>query len=141
MTNKTESLKASAVGINHVALEVGDIDEALAFYGRFLHFEIENKNDTQAFIYFGDQFINFTKHSDRKPDEKTVPGDTVTFEMYGISADYFKFITEAQTELFGSNPLFSGPPANISTNIDNGAVGFFAAVNVRRETAFADSKK
>ncbi len=70
MTKKTESPKAYAVGINHVALEVGDIDEALAFYGRFLNFEIHEQNDTAAFIYFGDQFINFTKHSDRKPDQK-----------------------------------------------------------------------
>jgi predicted enzyme related to lactoylglutathione lyase len=29
-----EARKARAVGFNHVALEVGDIDEALAFYGR-----------------------------------------------------------------------------------------------------------
>jgi len=70
MTKKTEKLKACAVGINHVALEVGDIDEALEFYSGFLEFEIHEKSDTQAFIYFGDQFINFTKHSDRSPDEK-----------------------------------------------------------------------
>ncbi len=70
MIKKTELIKARAVGINHVALEVGDIDEALVFYSQFLDFEIQDKNDTQAFIYFGDQFINFTKHSNRKPDEK-----------------------------------------------------------------------
>ena len=34
----TEARKARAVGVNHVALEVGDIDEALAFYGQFLAF-------------------------------------------------------------------------------------------------------
>mgnify|MGYP000377378311 FL=1 len=70
MTKKTEPFKARAVGINHVALEVGDLDEALAFYSRFLVFEIQDKNDTQAFIYFGDQFVNFMKHSNRNPDEK-----------------------------------------------------------------------
>ncbi|MBY0475511.1 MAG: VOC family protein [Nitrosomonas sp.] len=70
MTKKTETLKACAVGINHVALEVGNIDEALEFYNGFLNFEIHDKSDTQAFIYFGDQFINFTRYSDRKPDEK-----------------------------------------------------------------------
>ncbi|MBT3330948.1 MAG: VOC family protein [Rhodospirillaceae bacterium] len=51
--------KAHAVGINHVALEVGDIDAALEFYGSFIEFELESKNETAAFIYFGDQFINF----------------------------------------------------------------------------------
>ncbi len=52
--------KAKAVGINHVALEVGNIAEALAFYGEFLDFDIESQNETAAFIYFGDQFINFS---------------------------------------------------------------------------------
>ncbi len=51
------SAKAKAVGINHVALEVGDIDEALAFYGAFLTFELRGRSDTMAFIDLGDQFI------------------------------------------------------------------------------------
>lgn len=70
MTKMTASNKACAVGINHVALEVENIDEALEFYSSFLDFEVHDKTDTEAFIYFGDQFINFTKHSDRKSDEK-----------------------------------------------------------------------
>jgi len=64
-----ENSKAKAVGINHVALEVGDIDEALTFYGRFLEFEIHSRSDTIAFIYFGDQFINFSKGRTQLPDE------------------------------------------------------------------------
>ena len=63
-------MKAYAIGINHVALEVGDIDEALKFYGDFLNFEIKEKNEREAFIYFGDQFINFTKNDNRRPDQK-----------------------------------------------------------------------
>lgn len=58
------SKKAVAVGINHLALEVGDIDKALDFYGQFLEFEISERGETSAFIYFGDQFIGFMK-SDR----------------------------------------------------------------------------
>ena len=61
--------KAKAVGINHVALEVGDIQSALDFYGRFLEFEIESQNDEAAFIYFGDQFINFSKGRQQAPDD------------------------------------------------------------------------
>ena len=67
--NNKENSKAKAVGINHVALEVGDIDEALTFYGRFLDFEIHSRSDTIAFIYFGDQFINFSKGRTQLPDE------------------------------------------------------------------------
>ena len=59
MTNAKKSAKARAVGINHVALEVDDIDAALEFYGGFLEFEIQSRDQVSAFIYFGDQFINF----------------------------------------------------------------------------------
>ena len=61
--------KARAVGINHVALEVGDIDEALAFYGGFLDFEIARRSESAAFIYFGDQFINFSRGRRQGPDD------------------------------------------------------------------------
>jgi lactoylglutathione lyase len=45
------------VGINHVALEVGDIDEALAFYRRFFDFELRGKRPAMAWIDAGDQFV------------------------------------------------------------------------------------
>ena len=62
--------KATAIGINHIALEVDDIAEALAFYGQFLNFRIASQTENAAFIYFGDQFINFAKGRCQNPDEK-----------------------------------------------------------------------
>ncbi len=62
--------RARAVGINHVALEVGDIAEALAFYGRFIEFEVTSQSETAAFIYFGDQFINFALGRTQAADEQ-----------------------------------------------------------------------
>ncbi len=62
--------KAKAVGINQVALEVDDVDEALAFYGRVLDFEVTSRNGDIAFIYFGDQFINFTRGRRQGPDDE-----------------------------------------------------------------------
>ena len=53
--------KARAVGINHVALEVGDIDAALEFYGTFLSFTLRSKSEAMAFIDLGDQFIALSK--------------------------------------------------------------------------------
>ena len=70
-------MKAYAIGINHVALEVGDIEEALKFYGDFLKFEVHEKNEMQAFIYFGDQFINFIKNDNRQADQKRHVGIAV----------------------------------------------------------------
>lgn len=69
MSGHRPARKARAVGINHVALEVGDMDEALAFYGRFLEFEIASRSESAAFIYFGDQFINFSKGRRQAPDD------------------------------------------------------------------------
>jgi catechol 2,3-dioxygenase-like lactoylglutathione lyase family enzyme len=48
---------ARLVGINHVALEVGDLDEALAWYGRFFEFELRGRSGGMAFVDMGDQFI------------------------------------------------------------------------------------
>jgi catechol 2,3-dioxygenase-like lactoylglutathione lyase family enzyme len=56
-----EQLKARAVGFNHVALEVGDIDEALEFYRGFVDFELRGKSDSMAFIDLGDQFLALQK--------------------------------------------------------------------------------
>ena len=56
-----ESAKPRVIGFNHVALEVGDIDEALAFYGRLFKFELRGKSESMAFIDLGDQFIALQK--------------------------------------------------------------------------------
>jgi len=52
-----EKTKPHIVGMNHVALEVGDIEEALAFYGRIFTFELRGRGQGAAFIDMGDQFI------------------------------------------------------------------------------------
>lgn len=53
----TPKTKPRLIGINHVALEVGDIGEALDFYGRFFDFELRGRGETMAFIDLGDQFL------------------------------------------------------------------------------------
>jgi catechol-2,3-dioxygenase len=50
-----------AVGINHVALEVGNIDEALVFYGKLFEVDLLSRSETSAFIGLGDQFIALFK--------------------------------------------------------------------------------
>jgi len=57
------------IGINHIALEVGDIEEALAFYGKIFSFTLRGRGKGQAFIDMGDQFLALmqtdTPHQDR----------------------------------------------------------------------------
>ncbi|MGI9498566.1 MAG: VOC family protein [Geminicoccaceae bacterium] len=66
----TADRKPRAVGINHIALEVGDIDEALEFYGRFLEFTLRSKGETMAFIDLGDQFIALIKGRKQPGDDE-----------------------------------------------------------------------
>jgi lactoylglutathione lyase len=49
--------RARLVGINHVALEVGDLDAALELYGRLFAFELRGRGHGMAFIDIGDQFL------------------------------------------------------------------------------------
>lgn len=62
--------KPRLVGINHIALEVSDIDEALVFYGAIFEFTLRAKRPGNAFIELGDQFINLIEvtepHEDRR---------------------------------------------------------------------------
>jgi catechol 2,3-dioxygenase-like lactoylglutathione lyase family enzyme len=65
----TNARKARMVGFNHVALEVGDIDAALEFYGALFELTVRRRSDTAAFIDLGDQFINFSKGRRQGPDD------------------------------------------------------------------------
>jgi lactoylglutathione lyase len=56
------------VGINHVALEVGDVDEAIEFYGRFFSFELRGRRPQMAWIDAGDQFIALARGEGGKLD-------------------------------------------------------------------------
>ena len=61
--------KARAVGFNHVALEVGDIDAALEFYGRLFEFKLRGRSKTSAFIDLGDQFLALQKGRSQPADD------------------------------------------------------------------------
>lgn len=56
------------MGINHVALEVGDVEAALEFYGRFFAFELRGRGDGMAFIDMGDQFLALSEPREGGPD-------------------------------------------------------------------------
>ena len=58
------------VGINHVALEVGDVDDALAWYGRLFDIELRGRHGSRmAFVDMGDQFIALSAGREQSPDE------------------------------------------------------------------------
>ncbi len=69
MAGEQRSGKARLVGINHVALEVGNIDEALAFWGRLFEVTLRGRSETMAFIDLGDQFIALSTGRTQGRDE------------------------------------------------------------------------
>ncbi len=79
--------------------------------------------------------------SDDETEEQLFPGDTVTLELHSIDRAYYEFVGDSQLELFGNNPLFSGPPADIRSNIDNGGTGAFNAYSITRASAIVSEKK
>jgi catechol 2,3-dioxygenase-like lactoylglutathione lyase family enzyme len=91
----TDTKKARAVGFNHVALEVGDIDEALAFYGRFLEFTLRSKSESSAFIDLGDQFLALSKGRRQAPDDD---------RHFGLVVDDKEAVRQTLSEM-GVEPL------------------------------------
>ena len=66
----SEATRARVVGFNHVALEVGDIEAALVFYGRLFDFKLRSKSDSMAFIDLGDQFLALQKGRTQAADDE-----------------------------------------------------------------------
>ena len=64
----SETKRARAMGFNHVALEVGDIEEALSFYSRIFEFKLRGKSENMAFIDLGDQFLALQKGRSQSSD-------------------------------------------------------------------------
>jgi catechol 2,3-dioxygenase-like lactoylglutathione lyase family enzyme len=69
MSENTDS-KARALGINHVVLEVDDLEKALEFYGALFEFTLRGKSEHNAFIDLGDQFIQLTLGRSQVADTK-----------------------------------------------------------------------
>lgn len=80
--------------------------------------------------YFPGLPVGFLNDAD--PRQAVHQGDTVTFELDCIDQFYYEYISSALLEIVGNNPLFSGPPSNVKSNVDNGAFGYFIAYSVQR---------
>jgi predicted enzyme related to lactoylglutathione lyase len=89
--------KAQLIGVNHVALEVGDVDEAVALYGRLFDFSMRGRGRRMAFLDMGDQFLAIAEGRSQPPDDERHFGlvvddvawarEAVVREGLGIASD------------------------------------------------------
>ena len=92
--------RARLVGINHVAIEVGDIDEALEFYGRAFELTLRGRGRHMAFIDIGDQFIALEAARTQPPDAGRHIGIVVDDRDEALRA-----LVEAGAERVGGNDV------------------------------------
>jgi lactoylglutathione lyase len=131
------SARARAVGINHVALEVGDLDEALAFYGGIVEIELRGRERRMAFIDIGDQFIALS-HG------RTQPVDGA--RHFGLVVDDKEAVRAALQEAGVDVPTgrgldFRDPWGNHVQVVDYRDVQFTKAPNVVRGMGLEDLEK
>ncbi len=89
---------ARAIGINHVALEVGDLEEAVDFYRSVFGFPMRGRAPGMAFLDMGDQFLALAEGRDQGPDPERHFGLVVDDRAAVLAA-----VREAGVEIFGGN--------------------------------------
>ncbi|HEY6433401.1 MAG TPA: VOC family protein [Acetobacteraceae bacterium] len=134
----TEEKKPRLVGINHVAIEVGNIDDALDWYGRIFDFKLRGKDERSAFIDMGDQFVNLTQTPDH-----TING--VEKRHLGFVVDdrsRIKELAKAAGARFVEGPFldFLDPWGNRLEIIEYSNIQFTKAPNVMRGMGLALTK-
>jgi lactoylglutathione lyase len=120
--------RAQLVGINHVALEVGDLEEALSFYGRIFEIELRGRAPGMAFIEIGDQFIALSEGRAQPPDQARHFG-LVVDDKDAVRAA----LQEAEAEILPGRGLdFRDPWGNHVQIVAYGDIQFTKALGVLR---------
>jgi lactoylglutathione lyase len=129
--------RARLVGINHVALEVGDLETALEFYGRIFDFELRGRVSGMAFLDMGDQFIALSEGRAQAPDEARHFGLVVDDRDAVRGA-----LEEAGAEILGGRGLdFRDPWGNHVQVVEYGEIQFTKAPDVAEGMRIADLEK
>jgi lactoylglutathione lyase len=120
--------RARLVGLNHVALEVGDVEEALEFYGRIFELELRGRAGRMAFVDMGDQFVALAQGRTQPPDAHRHFGLVVDDKEVARRA-----LQEAGVEVPRSGRLdFRDPWGNHVEVVDYREIQFTKAENVLR---------
>ena len=133
----SDAKRARLVGINHVALEVGDLGEALAFYGKIFEVEMRGRVPRMVFIDMGDQFLALSEGRGQPPDESRHFG-LVVDDKDAVRAA----LEEARVDVSPGPGLdFRDPWGNHIQVVDYRDIQFTKAPNVLRGMGLADLEK
>ncbi len=124
------------VGINHVAIEVGDLDEAIEFYGRFFEFEVSERHGNMAFLDMGDQFIALAEGRSQPPDDQRHFGLVVEDRESALAA-----LREAGVELFGRGNDFRDPWGNFVQVVEYSQIEFTKTPEMLEELRLSHLEK
>lgn len=119
--------KARALGINHVVLEVGDLDEALEFYGQIFEFSLRGRNPHNAFIDMGDQFIQLRLGRTQEADDARHFGFVVDDR-----SSVGEILKEMGVALIGDRLNFRDPWGNRIEVVPYGDIQFTKADHILR---------
>jgi catechol 2,3-dioxygenase-like lactoylglutathione lyase family enzyme len=129
--------KSRLVGINHIALEVGDIDEALEFYGELFDFDLRGRTETMAFLDMGDQFLALSEGRDQEPDAHRHFG-LVVDDRSPLRAK----LEDLDAEILpGSGLDFRDPWGNYIQIVEYGAIQFTKHEDILRGMEMEDLDK
>ena len=128
--------KPRLVGMNHIALEVGDVEEALAWYGRIFAFELRGRGEGMAFIDLGDQFIAL-QEGRRQPKD-----DGRHFGLVVDDREHVRALLEAASAELVDGPFldFRDPWGNRVEVVDYKDIQFTKADHVLRGMGLALDK-
>ncbi len=129
--------KARALGMNHVALEVGNIEQALAFYGSIFEFELRGRGPRTAFIDLGDQFLALSEGRKQGADEDRHLG-LVVDDKAAVRARLAELGVE---QLAGSGVEFRDPWGNRVQIVEYRGIQFTKAPHVLRGMGLAALEK
>jgi catechol 2,3-dioxygenase-like lactoylglutathione lyase family enzyme len=131
------TLHARLVGFNHVAVEVGDIEEALDFYGRIFEVELRGRGPGMAFVDAGDQFIALSEGRTGSSDGHRHIGLVVDDKRAVRRA-----LREAGVEILPGRGLdFLDPWGNRWQVVEYSEIQFTKAPEVLRGMGLGDLKK
>jgi catechol 2,3-dioxygenase-like lactoylglutathione lyase family enzyme len=129
--------RAKLVGFNHVALEVGDIEEALEFYGRIFEVKLRGRGRGMAFIDAGDQFIALSEGRTQPPDDHRHVGMVVDDKKAVRRA-----LKELDVEILPGRGLdFLDPWGNRWQVVEYSEVQFTKAPHILRGMGFGHLRK